>query len=162
MCLWVAGKETLVAVDGESAFHLGRQYPVRDLVGLLREVQGQADEIALATPEAEQAQESLLRMWTDHPADGSMGAWEFPRGGYLRWHRDPETLHVEASEGGPYHQSMPEPLTAMLVDIGWNLPNDEFRNCWLQPPVTALPATARLAVLTTMAAFGYEKPPGLG
>lgn len=162
MCLWVAGKETLVAVDGESAFHLGRQYPVTQLVELLRRVQILADEEALASQDAQSARRRLLDMWLEHPADGSMGAWEFPRGGYLRWHRDGEALHIEASEGGPYHQTMPEPLTAMLVDLGWNLPTEEFRNCWLQPEPPELPQAAAIGVLTTLAAFGYDKPPDLG
>lgn len=161
LCVWVRGKENLVAVEGEETIHLGQRYPTDQLVEVLRAVQAKADAEALATPEARVAQANLLKRWSDSPRDGSMQLWEFPRGGSLRWSHDGETLHVEATEGGPYHQIMPEPLTSVLVDLGWNRPDGRFRNCWVQPPPGQWEAAAALGILTALAAFGYQAPPAL-
>lgn len=161
LCIWVRGKENLVAVEGSSAFHQGQEYPIEELVALLRSVQSKADQAALNTPEAETAQIALLNRWLESPRDGSMQTWEFPRGGSLRWSHDGEVLHVEATEGGPYHQIMPEPLTSVLADLGWNRPDGRFRNCWVQPAPDRWPDAAGLGILTTMAAFGYQSPPSL-
>ena len=40
-------------------------------------------------------------------------------------------------------------------------PDHDFRNCWLQPTAGTLESTARIAVLTTVTAFGYPELPGL-
>ncbi len=160
LCLWVSGRETLVPVDGFNVTYRGRRTAIHDgeLVDLLRTIQREQDLAALASPDATAARQWLVRTWQSSGDDGAMGMWEFPRGGYLRWIHN-GTLHVEASEGGPYDQPMPEPLREVLVDLGWNPPDGFYRNCWVQPSPDEIEQAAGLAVLTPLAAFGFDSPP---
>ena len=73
----------------------------------------------------------------------------------------PRAIRLEAGDGGPYATPLAQPLVDVLRDLGWNSPDDNFRNCWLQPPAEALESAARIAVLTTVTAFGYPEPPAL-
>jgi hypothetical protein len=124
----------------------------------LRDVQREQDAAALARPEARTAQERLIDLWQEPMPEGVTRAWQFPRGGFIRWGCNGR-LHVEAGEGGAYTQPMPEPLRDVLVDLGWQAPDLSFRNCWLQPDAADLARAAAISVLTPMAAFGYEAPP---
>lgn len=162
LCLWVAGDESLVSVDGSTARHAGESREIDDggLAAWLREIQNARDRVALITPGAETARRWLLANWpVDH--DDAAGAWRFPGGGSLRWTHSDGLLHLEVSENGDYGQPLPEPLLHVLVDLGWNPPDANFRNCWLQPGLTELDTAADLVVLTTMTAFGYAQPPPL-
>lgn len=158
LCLWVAGHETLIPVDESFATVDGTSLPVDGgLVDLLRTVQHRRDAEALATPAARDAQSWLLDQWRrGGPYD--LLTWRFPRGGFLHWMHN-GGLHIEASEDGGFDRPMPEPLRDVLVDLGWNAPDGNFRNCWLQPGEQELEAAAALCVLTPMAAFGYDVPP---
>lgn len=150
----------LVVVDDDFVTHLGQQYPREELAALLRQVQSQADEEVLATDQVRRTRDLLLQAWSSHPGDGKAGMWSFPRGGFVRWFRD-DDLHVEVSEGGTYEHPMPQDLVRILVDLGWNPPNDQFRNCWLQPGDGDQLSAATTAVLTPFAAFGCQSPPPL-
>jgi hypothetical protein len=162
LCLWVAGRETLVPVDQGHVTYQGARRAVQDgdLIQFLRSVQQDQDAHVLQTPAPRTACDWLLQRWQEQTPDGTVGTWPFPRGGYIRWVHD-GVLHVEASEGGAYEQPMPEPLRDVLVDLGWNPPNSSFRNCWLQPGDADRARAAELCVLTPMAAFGYDEPPAL-
>lgn len=157
LCLWVAGRETLVPIDGTTVSHRGIRHTIANgaLVALLRTIQEEQDAAALRSPEASAATQWLLSCW-ETPG---IGLWEFPRGGYVRWLKD-ERLLVEVGESAG--ASMPEPLREVLVDLGWNAPNDLLRTCWLQPSVAQVKEAADLAVLTPMAAFGFDAPPPWG
>jgi hypothetical protein len=160
LCLWVSGRETLVPVDGSSVTYRGVRTAIDDgqLAALLRRIQREQDLAALATPDATAARQWLVDNWQRDGDDGAMGIWEFPRGGFLRWIHN-GMLHVETGEGGPYDQPMPEPLREVLVDLGWNPPDRNYRNCWLQPSENGLEEAASLGVLTPLAAFGFDAPP---
>ena len=162
LCLWVAGRETLVPVDESHVTYDGLRQPVLDgeLTALLRTVQAQQDAKVLQTAEARAACDWLLEQWAAASQEGGVGHWRFPRGGYIRWVRN-GSLHIEASEGGAYEQALPEPLRDVLVDLGWNPPDGQFRNCWLQPGPDDHAAVAERCVLTPVAAFGYASPPPL-
>ena len=59
-------------------------------------------------------------------------------GGYVQWTRVDEPgsdVHIEINEG-EFADPMPATLVDLLVMIGWNAPDDDFRNCWLRagPP----------------------------
>jgi hypothetical protein len=160
LCLWVAGRETLVPVDAGHVTHKGIRRQVQDgeLVSVLREVQQEQDADALAGPGARAAQERLLGAWQGPMTEGVTHTWHFPRGGFIRWTCNGR-LHIEAGEGGTYAHPMPEPLRDVLVDLGWQAPDLAFRNCWLQPEPQDLAQAAALSVLTPLAAFGYGTPP---
>lgn len=159
LCLWVAGRETLVPVD-DGVTHNGvhRQVSDGELVTVLREVEQEQDAAALGRPASRAAQQRLLDLWQEPLPEGVTRQWEFPRGGFIRWARNGR-LHLEAGEGGTYVHPMPEPLRDVLVDLGWQPPDLAFRNCWLQPEPADLGRAAAISVLTPMAAFGYAEPP---
>lgn len=160
LCLWVGGEESLVSVDGSTAQDGRERRAIGNgaLAGWLREIQNQRDRQALITPAAEHARRWLLGNWpVDH--EEARGAWRFPGGGSLHWTHADGLLHLEVRENGDYGQPVPEPLLEVLVDLGWNPPDTDFRNCWLQPRIDELAMAADLVVLTTMTAFGYEEPP---
>lgn len=150
LCLWVAGREAIVPVDGAWVTYEGVRRAADDggLVRVLREVQVARDRAALATPAATTTRDWLVDRWG---ASGS-GSWPFSRG-FVRWARNGQ-LHVEAGESGLL---LPDALRDVLVDIGWNPPNATFHNCWLQAEPDE--HTAALCVLTPLAAFGYDSPP---
>lgn len=158
LLLWVAGRETLVPIDGNVATFRGEQHALCDgqLIQLLQSIQHEQDQAVLGDPDAVAAQEHLLERWQHGPP----GTWEFPRGGFLRW-TSHDGLVIEASDDGPAGRPLPEPLQAVLIDLGWNPPNVRYRNCWLQPAAGKHAAAAAVAVLTTLAAFGYKSPPPL-
>ena len=95
-----------------------------------------------------------------HGAPNPTGAAYWDHGGVVVGGTD-GLLHLEAGDGGPYATPLAQPLVDVLRDLGWNSPDDNFRNCWLQPPAEALESAARIAVLTTVTAFGYPEPPAL-
>lgn len=161
LSLRAGGKRHLVVVDDEFVTHLGRQYPRRELVDLLIQVQSLADHESLAQTSAKRTCDALLESWQESREDGAMRTWSFPRGAFVRWfHAD--QLHIEAGEGAPYDQPMPDDLMRILVDLGWNAPDGNFRNCWLQPGSQAeLLKAAEVAVLTPLAAFGCQRLPAL-
>lgn len=158
LCLWVAGRETIVPVDGGVARHGRRRYPIEDgqLEELLRSIQTEQDRVALQSPEVDEIRRRLVRLWSVD--DLSAGEWPFPRGGFVRWLSN-GGLHIEASDGGPSDKPLAAGLAQVLVDLGWNPPNLTHRNCWIQPRRDALQAAADLAVLTPLAAFGCDTPP---
>lgn len=160
LCLWVGGQETLVAIDGTHMSYHGDRLPVGDgqLANVLRAIQQEKDAAVLAGPEGKRAQQWLIEQWQAPARDGAIGSWTFPRGGYVQWLFN-DGLHVEASEGGTYHRPMPEPLCKVLVDLGWNPPDHQFRNCWLQPEPGDFEHAAATCVLTPMAAFGCASLP---
>jgi len=155
----VAGTVAEVTVHDNRATHDGRSVTLDDLGQLLLEVQETLDRQVLAMPVALGAVTRLVELWRTTPNDGS-GQWRL-RQGRIEWHCTDGLLHVEVGDGGPYAQPMTQPFVDVLVDLGWNHPDRDFRNCWLQPPGQALEPAARIAVLTTMAAFGYPEPPPL-
>lgn len=61
------------------------------------------------------------------------GSFNLVGGGYVQWTRvagaDTEML-VEINEGGDYEEPMPVDLVALLVAMGWEEPDEQFRNCW--------------------------------
>lgn len=156
LCLWVSGRETLVPVDGHQVTYDGIRRPVQDgqLVGLLREIQQEQDRAALRTVPALAARRWLLERWEHTAATGALGTWSFPRDGFIRWMHN-GALHIEA--GDRTSQTTPVALREVLTDLGWNPPNHICNNCWLQP--TDLVGAAELAVLTPLAAFGFDEPP---
>lgn len=163
LCLWVAGSEALVNVDGAVATYEGKRHDAtgEGLIRLLRDVERERDGAALGTDVATAVQKDLQQRWRDALRREAVGAWKFPRGGFLQWTGVDGALHLEASEGGSYEHAMPEPLRDVLVDLGWNPPDSHFRNCWLQPADDGHHQAAALAVLTPLAAFGYSEPPAL-
>ncbi len=160
LCLWVSGRETLVPVDGHTVTYRGCRLPIHDgqLVDLLREIQQSQDRDALSMQDAITARTWLLTQWRSEFADGAMGVWSFPRGGFVRWVHN-ASLHLEAGDSGPADHPMPVTLLEVLVDLGWNPPDDSHRNCWLQPARDDLEPAADIAVLTPLAAFGFDSVP---
>ena len=156
LCLWVAGRETLVPVDGQQVTYDGIRRPVDDgqLIGLLREIQHEQDRETLRTAPAFAARRWLLERWAHTTTTGALGVWQFPRDGFIRWVHN-GVLHIEAGDGTRH--PTPTALRDVLMDLGWNPPNHTYDNCWLQP--TDLVHAAELAVLTPMAAFGFDAPP---
>ena len=156
LCLWVAGRETLVPVDGHQVMYEGIRHPVHDghLTALLRDIQQRQDRTALQTTSALAARRWLLERWEHAAATGALGLWSFPRNGFIRWVHN-GALHIEAGDGTRH--PTPIALCEVLMDLGWNPPNHMYDNCWLQP--TDLVHAAELAVLTPMAAFGFDAPP---
>lgn len=163
LCLWVAGSEALVSVDGTAATYEGKRHDADTggLARLLRSVERERDGAALASEAAMAVQKELQRRWRAALGRDAVGVWRFPRGGFVQWTGADQALHLEASEGGSYEHAMPEPLRDVLVDLGWNAPDSHFRNCWLQPGEDGQQQAAALAVLTPLAAFGYAEPPAL-
>jgi hypothetical protein len=161
--LEVAGVEEIVSVNTTSAIRSGRRVDVSNgkLVAFLEEVQSDLDARALSMAEAQMAQEWLLVQWQRCVDDDFVGRWEFPNGGFLRWTRTDGLLHLEASDGGPYDQPMPEPLRGVLIDLGWQAPDHRFRNCWVEATRDQHTGAAALGVLTPLAAFGLASPPPL-
>lgn len=154
LCLWVAGREAIVAVDGMFVTHDGVRREILDdgLTDVLRQVEQSRDAAVLGTLSAAQTQLWLLRRWQET----CTGVWNFPRGGYVRWANN-GALHVEVSDGRADEQPLPKPLQDVLVDLGWNPPDSTSRNCWLKSDRPE--SVAALCVLTPLAAFGYESPP---
>jgi hypothetical protein len=161
--LWVAGAEALVSVDGTVATYEGKRHDIEDdgLVRLLRNVERERDGAALSSHAAVAVSEELQQHWRDARGRETVGTWRFPRGGFLQWTGTDGQLHLEAGEGGSYEHAMPGPLREVLVDLGWNPPDGDFRNGWLQPADDDYDRAAALGVLTPLAAFGYSEPPAL-
>ncbi len=158
----IAGEPTVVSVNSIYAIYSGRRIDISDggLLEFLRSVQRDLDARALSMAQAQSAQEWLLVQW-QRCVEDEVGRWTFPGGGFLRWIRGDGLLHVEASDGGPYPDPLPEPLRDVLVDLGWNAPDDRFRNCWIEVPRDQHTGAAALGVLTPLAAFGLSDPPPL-
>lgn len=78
--------------------------------------------------------DALTRSWLT-PGEPwlATGSFNLVGGGYVQWTRvagaDTEML-VEINEGGDYSEPMPVDLVARLVAMGWEEPDDQFRNCW--------------------------------
>jgi hypothetical protein len=157
----VGGRVADVTIHDNRAAYDGRSVTLGSgrLVRLLHEVQTMLDEQALSTPAAQTAVSGLVELWRTTPDDGT-GRWSL-RHGVIDWHCTDGLLHIEAGDGGPYATPLAQPLVDVLLDLGWNNPDDSFRNCWLQPSPDALESAARTAVLTTVTAFGYPEPPAL-
>ena len=82
---------------------------------------------------------ALAASWrtTDEPS-ASNGSFDLPADGYVQWTRFDEPgsdVHIEINEGD-FADPMPTALVDLLVMIGWNAPDEDFRNCWLRagPP----------------------------
>ena len=76
---------------------------------------------------------------TDEPWE-SNGSVDLANGAYVQWTRvdDPGSdVHIEINEGS-FADPIPAELVDLLVKLGWNAPDDHFRNCWLRagPPET--------------------------
>jgi hypothetical protein len=160
----VAGRVADVVVQDNRASFDGRSVTLGDsgsdrLATLLHEVQSALDDQALATPVAGAAITRLVDLWRTTPDDGTE-RWRL-RHGVIEWHCTDGLLHVEAGDGGGYAEPLAQPLVDVLRDLGWNDPDHDFRNCWMQPGADSLESAARTAVLTTMTAFGYPEPPAL-
>jgi len=157
----VGGRVTDVTIHDNRAAYDGQSVALGSggLARLLHEVQTMLDEQALSTPAARVTVAGLVDLWRTTPDDGT-GRWSL-RHGVIEWHCTDGLLHIEAGDGGPYATPLAQPLVDVLRDLGWNSPDDNFRNCWLQPPAEALESAARIAVLTTVTAFGYPEPPAL-
>jgi hypothetical protein len=87
-------------------------------------------------------------------------ALDLPRDAYVQWTRvsDPGSpLHVEVTDGSDYYEPMPAHLRELFVDLGWNPPDDTFRNPWMWAETPEeLQDTARLVVRTLVSAFGLQ------
>lgn len=62
----------------------------------------------------------------------SNGSFDLPGAGYVQWTRVEDRgtpVHVEINEG-TFAEPMPEELVDRLTMIGWNAPDEIFRNCW--------------------------------
>jgi hypothetical protein len=160
LCLWVAGRETLIPIDGDVATVRGNPHSILDggLIDLLRGVERTQDDAVLKTPQARAARRRLVEKWSSDLSTGAMGVWAFPRGGFVRWIHN-SVLHVETGDMNDPDEPLSQGLVDVLVDLGWNPPDKTNRNCWVQPPPEAIETTADLAVLTPMAAFGFDAPP---
>ena len=90
----------------------------------------------------------------------SGGSLTSPDGGYVQWTRVDELgspLHLEVSDGGEYSRPLPQPLQALLIDLGWQAPDEQFRNAWLRAQTNEeLTDAARLVIRTLSAALGVE------
>ena len=78
---------------------------------------------------------ALGRCWrtTGEPWESS-DSIDLPGGGYVQWTRvdDPGSdVHIEINEGN-FADPMPAEFAQLLVILGWNAPDDDFRNCWLR------------------------------
>ena len=78
--------------------------------------------------------DALIRSWRALGEPWlATGSFNLAGGGYVQWTRvadaDTEML-VEINEGGDYTEAMPADLVARLVAMGWEDPDDQFRNCW--------------------------------
>jgi hypothetical protein len=90
----------------------------------------------------------------------STGSLDAPGGGYVQWTRVDEVgtpVHLEVSDGSDYSEPLDTRLVAVLVDLGWEAPDEEFRNAWTraQRPDEIDRATALVAT-TLVVALGVE------
>ena len=90
----------------------------------------------------------------------STGSLEAPGGGYVQWTRMDEIgtpVHIEVSDGSEYAEPLDPRLVALLVDLGWEAPDEEFRDGWTraQYPHEIDRATALVAT-TLVVALGAE------
>lgn len=93
---------------------------------------------------------------------GSGGAVDLPDGGYLQWTRVAEAgtaIHLELADGSDYSEPMDPALVSLLTDFGWQAPNDQFRNAWLQvEPGAELRSAAELVARTLVLGLGWDWP----
>jgi len=90
----------------------------------------------------------------------STGSLDAPGGRYVQWTRLDEVgtpVHLEVSDGSDYSEPLDPRLVAVLVDLGWEAPDEEFRNAWTraQRPDEIDRATALVAT-TLVVALGAE------
>jgi hypothetical protein len=136
-----------------------------DLGTALRDVEQIRDETLLAYPEIHQLHTELVAEFHEcmtapgMPWDGG-GSLNAPHGGYVQWTRMDEPgspIHLEVSDGGEYSQPLPHDLRLQLVYLGWQAPDEDFRNAWLRAQTDQeLADAARLVVLALSAALGVE------
>ena len=90
----------------------------------------------------------------------STGSLDVPGGGYVQWTRVDEIgtpAHIEVSDGSDYSEPLDPSLVTLLVDLGWEAPDEEFRNAWTraQRPDEIDRASALVAT-TLVVALGAE------
>ena len=87
----------------------------------------------------------------------STGSLDAPGAGYVQWTRMDEIgtpVHIEVSDGSDYAEPLDPRLVDLLVDLGWEPPDEEFRNGWTRAQyereidrATALVATTLVVAL---------------
>ena len=90
----------------------------------------------------------------------STGSLDAPGGGYVQWTRMDEIgtpAHIEVSDGSDYAEPLDPNLVALLVNLGWESPDEEFRNCWTRAQYEREIDRATALVATTLVvALGAE------
>lgn len=90
----------------------------------------------------------------------SGGCLTAPRGGYVQWTRVDDLgspLHLEVSDGGEYSEPLPHIVASQLVGLGWQAPDEQFRNAWLRAHTDKeLADASRLVIRTLSAVLGVE------
>lgn len=90
----------------------------------------------------------------------SGGLLNLPADAYVQWTRvgEPGTpLHVEVSDGSEYAAPLPAPFADLLVDLGWQAPDEQLRNAWTWAETDdELDRTVALVIRTLVAAFGLQ------
>lgn len=97
----------------------------------------QADDTADAGPLALD-EEQLLVEFRQALVESASGSASVGRG-YLQWAGDAQIgLWVELGDGASFDAPFDPDLAAILVQLGWQPPSDDSRNCWLEVPTNGL------------------------
>ena len=158
--------------DGYSDDSVDDYFPIRvaadpdNLGTALRDIEQIHDETLLAFPRIRELNTELVAAFQECltarglPWDGG-GSLNAPGGGYVQWTRVDEPgspLHLEVSDGGEYSEPLPQTLTSLLIYLGWQAPDEQFRNAWLRAHTNQeLHAAADLTISTLNAALGVER-----
>lgn len=125
------------------------------MFGAAEDVDGSVRDPGLSVPDLQQTARELLESSLRSTERGlTSGNDSVTLGdGYVQWTLADDGragVHVEISEGGLYDDPMPLAIVDGLVELGWQRPTGDFRNCWLiasdQPGAGVMPleATAEL------------------
>ena len=90
----------------------------------------------------------------------STGSLDAPGGGYVQWTRMDEIgtpVHIEVSDGSEYAEPLEPRLVALLVDLGWEPPDEDFRNGWTRAQYEhEIDRATALVATTLVVALGAE------
>jgi hypothetical protein len=140
-------------------------FPPDDPASTLRQIEQMRDQELLADSTVRRFRDQLaeaLRECLAAPGDPweSTGSLDAPGGGYVQWTRVDEIgtpVHIEVSDGSDYSEPLDPQMVRLLVELGWQAPDEEFRNAWTraQRPDDIARATALVAT-TLVVALGTE------
>lgn len=138
---------------------------VRNPITTLREIEAIRDREVDSWDEARALGARLITSFEEtleHPGDpwDTGDSLDLPGDAFVQWTRVSDSgspLHVEVTDGNDYYEPMPAEMRDLFVDLGWNPPDDAFRNAWMwaESP-DELRETARLVVRTLVSVFGLE------